>query len=326
MQHDVFGGRSDHCSLVVAEATAAATSSSGGEAMTKTKDSQVLENYVLMLLFCLQRIAHVCWFGLRNVGWELWFGVAAMIGSLAMLMFYDVNHVHRFVYWAFSDHHSFYLRLFWGMTAESQYLLLTGVFLVAVLFACGFKPFRRQVIFQKAIERAGLKTATGEKPKVKAIVPIGECRLKVIVETYGVGINKFHAQKDSLTAGFRQKVEDIVHGKDMGKVEIILCERELPKVVSFHELYVHIKEPYSFIVGQSINGVVTQKIQSLPHLLISGATGGGKSVFFRSLRFADLLSLSSSMLSLLKSSPHIQLYLLDMKNFDNDYACIQEAR
>ena len=45
-----------------------------------------------------------------------------------------------------------------------------------------------------------------------------------------------------------------------------------------------------------------QKIQSLPHLLISGATGGGKSVFFR-----------STMLSLLKSSPHIQLYLLDMK-------------
>ena len=243
------------------------------------------------------------------------------------LMFYDVNHVHRFVYWAFSDHHSFYLRLFWGMQESSQYLLLTGIFLVASLFYCGFKPFRRQVIFQKAIERAGLKTATGEKPKVKAIVPIGECRLKVIVETYGVGLNKFEAQKDSLIAGFRQTVESISRHKDKGKVEIILCECELPKVVSFHELYGHVKEPYSFIVGQSINGVATQKIQSLPHLLISGATGGGKLVFFRSLRFADFLSLSSSMLSLLKSSPHIQLYLLDMKNsFDNDYACIQEAR
>ena len=294
--------------------------------MTKTKDSQVLENYVLMLLFCMQRIAHVCWFGLKNMDWGEWFFVVVIAGSLRALMFYDINHMHRFVYWAFSDHHSFYLQLFWGMQESSQYLLLTGIFLVAFLFYCGFKPFRRQVIFQKAIERAGLKTATGEKPKVKAIVPIGECRLKVIVETYGVGINKFHAQRDSLTAGFRQKVEDIVHGKDMGKVEIILCERELPKVVSFHELYGHVKEPYSFIIGQSINGVVTQKIQSLPHLLISGATGGGKSVFFRSLRFADFLSLSSSTLSLLKSSPHIQLYLLDMKNFDNDYACIQEAR
>ena len=43
----------------------------------------------------------------------------------------------------------------------------------------------------------GLKTATGENPKIKAIVPMGECRLKVVVETYGVGLNKFQAQKQA---------------------------------------------------------------------------------------------------------------------------------
>ena len=186
--------------------------------------------------------------------------------------------------------------------AVELYFTMVGVFVVLAVFIYGSKDFRRHVVFQKAIERAGLKTATGEKPRVKAVVPIGVHRLKVIVETCGVGINKFQAQKDSLTAGFRQKVEDIVHGKDMGKVEIVLCERDLPSMISFPELYGHIKEPYSFIVGQSINGAIVQKIQSLPHLLISGATGGGKSVFFR-----------STMLSLLKSSPHIQLYLLDLK-------------
>ena len=255
-----------------------------------------------MLLYCMQTIARVCWAGLKNMSWEMWFFVVMMAGFLGMLMFYDINHVHRFIYWLFTDSYPFYLRLFLGMQVSNQYLLLTGIFLVVFLFLCGFKPFRRHVVFQKAIERAGLKTATGENPKVKAIVPMGECRLKVVVETYGVGLNKFQAQKDSLTAGFRQKVEDIVHGKDMGKVEIILCERDLPNMVSFSELYAHIKEPYSFIVGQGINGAVTQRIQSLPHLLISGATGGGKSVFFR-----------STMLSLLKSSPHIQLYLLDLK-------------
>ena len=287
--------------LIVAE-TATAASGSGGCAMNKAKDNQVLENYVLMLLYCMQTIARVCWAGLKNMSWEMWFFVVMMAGFLGMLMFYDINHVHRFIYWLFTDSYPFYLRLFLGMQVSNQYLLLTGIFLVFFLFFCGFKPFRRHVIFQKAIERAGLKTATGENPKIKAIVPMGECRLKVVVETYGVGLNKFQAQKDSLTAGFRQKVEDIVYGKDMGKVEIILCERDLPNMVSFSELYAHIKEPYSFIVGQSINGAVTQRIQSLPHLLISGATGGGKSVFFR-----------STMLSLLKSSPHIQLYLLDLK-------------
>ena len=251
--------------------------------MSKAKDNQFLENFVLMLLHTLFSMLRVCWFGLRKLDLKnsnTWAFFLLINGILMTVMF--------------------------GMLRYEQavefYFPTLGVLVLLAVFLYGSKDFRKYILFQKAIERAGLKTATGEKPKVKAIVPIGEHRLKVIVETRGVGINKFQAQKDSLIAGFRQKIEDIVHGKDMGKVEIILCERDLPKLVSFHELYEHVKEPYSFIIGQSINGAIVQKIQSLPHLLISGATGGGKSVFFR-----------STMLSLLKSSPHIQLYLLDMK-------------
>ena len=251
--------------------------------MSKAKDNQFLENFVLMLLHTLFSMLRVCWFGLRKLDLKnsnTWAFFLLINGILMTVMF--------------------------GMLRYEQavefYFPTLGVLVLLAVFLYGSKDFRKYILFQKAIERAGLKTATGEKPKVKAIVPIGEHRLKVIVETCGVGINKFQAQKDSLTAGFRQKVEDIAHGKDMGKVEIVLCERDLPSMISFPELYGHIKEPYSFIVGQSINGAIMQKIQSLPHLLISGATGGGKSVFFR-----------STMLSLLKSSPHIQLYLLDLK-------------
>ena len=251
--------------------------------MSKTKNGEVLENFVLMLLYCLFSIGRVCWFGLRRIDFKQLNTLSffLLINGIPLLVLFGTRHYQE---------------------ALSLSLPLMGVLAVITLFACGFTPFRRYVVFQKAIEQASLKNGRGEKPKVKKIVPIGEHRLKVIVETCGVGINKFKAQKDSLTAGFRQKVEDITHGKDMGKVEIILCERDLPSVVGFHELYGYIKEPYSFIVGQSMQGAIVQKIQSLPHLLISGATGGGKSVFFR-----------STMLSLLKSSPHLQLYLLDLK-------------
>ncbi len=251
--------------------------------MSKAKDNQVLENFVLMLLYCLFNIARVCWFGLRRIDFKdlnTW-GCFLLINGILMTVLFGILSYEQ---------------------AVDLYFPMVGLFVLLAVFLCGSKDFRRYILFQKAIERAGLKTATGEKPKVKAIIPIGEHRLKVIVDTVGVGLNKFQAQKDSLTAGFRQKVEDIVHGKDMGKVEIVLCERDLPSMVGFHELYDHVKESYSFIIGQSMNGAIVQKIQSLPHLLISGATGGGKSVFFR-----------STMLSLLKSSPHIQLYLLDMK-------------
>ena len=271
--------------------------------MSKPKDNQVLENFVLMFLHCLYTISRVCWVGLKGITLNMCSVMMIVASSLAMLMLYSANYVRRFIDWLYyAEHYPLLIRLFFEMQVSDQYFFLMAVFLVVFLFLCGYKDFRRYIIFQKAIDWASLKNGAGEKPKVKKIVPIGEHRLKVIVETCGVGINKFRAQSDSLTAGFRQKVEDIVHGKDMGKVEIILCERDLPSMVGFHELYSHIKEPYSFIAGQSMKGAIVQKIQSLPHLLISGATGGGKSVFFR-----------STMLSLLKSSPHIQLYLLDLK-------------
>lgn len=243
----------------------------------------MIENLVLMLCKSLYALARVCCFGWRRI---------------------NLKHLNTLSFFLLID--GIPLLVLFGTLPYQQALNLAlpliGVLAVMTLFACGFKPFSRQVLFQKAIVRAGLKTATGEIPKIKAIVPIGEHRLKVIVATVGVGINKFRAQQDSLSAGLCQKVEDIAYGKDMGKVELMLCRQDLPSIVNFHELYSYIKEPSSFIVGQSIKGVVTQRIQSLPHLLISGATGGGKSVFFR-----------AAMLSLLKSSPHIQLYLLDMK-------------
>ena len=256
-----------------------------------------------MLLHCLYTIARVCWAGLKGFTFEMGCVVVAVASLLAVLTLHSSSYLHRLIDWVYhTKSYPLFVRLFFEMQASDQYFFLMGVFLVVFLFFCGFTPFRRYIIFQKAIERASLKTGTGEKPKVKKIIPIGEHRLKVVVETCGVGINKFRAQRDSLTTGFRQKVEDITHGQDMGKVEIILCERDLPNMVGFDELYGHIKETYSFIVGQSMKGAIVQRIQSLPHLLISGATGGGKSVFFR-----------STMLSLLKSSPHIQLYLLDLK-------------
>ncbi len=265
--------------------------------MNKAKNGEVLENFVLMLLYCPSVFLRVCFFGLRRVDFKdlnTWSWIFTVTGSLAIVLFLTLSY----------------------QQAMNLYLLLLGALSVIGLFVYGFKPFRKHVLFQKAIKRSGLKSAIGEMPKIKAIIPIGENRSKVVVETLGVGLNKFKAQSDSLTAGFRQKIESIAHGKDMGKVEIVLCEGDLPKMVGFHELYAHVKEPYSFIVGQSIKGVVVQKIQSLPHLLISGATGGGKSVFFRfhSLCLWKLFCrFLAPMLSLLKSSPHIQLYLLDLK-------------
>ena len=272
--------------------------------MAQKKESGI-ENIVSGLFKGGLILMRICSFGLRRINYksaDMWFGVLTVTLSLAILSLGPVNVFEKAASMIYPSGMPFYFRVFFSLSPRTQCLVFIGLVLLSSFTILGFKEFRRYSLFQKALASTGLKTATGEKPQVKSIISTGAHRCKVIVETFGVGLGKFEAQRDSLTAGFRQTVESIKLAQDKGKVEIYLCERDLPALVAFGEIFSHIKEPYSFVIGQSLKGPLVQSIRSLPHLLISGATGGGKSVFFR-----------STMLSLLKSSPHIQLYLLDLK-------------
>jgi S-DNA-T family DNA segregation ATPase FtsK/SpoIIIE len=51
-----------------------------------------------------------------------------------------------------------------------------------------------------------------------------------------------------------------------------------------------------------VEGILTQGVAELPHMLIAGTTGSGKSIFFK-----------QCLLGLLESSPYLQMYLIDLK-------------
>ena len=264
-----------------------------------------MENLAAMIGRYIWFICKVCVFGVTSKygrSFESWCLLLIVALSLGCTVAGSKNYLQIFFDFVFQGDMPLYFQLFFYMSPMGQCYTLWGLTFVGFLFFWGLADFRRKSFFQRAIRRTGLKTALGETPRIKAIIPTGEYRSKVIVETYGVGLDKFEKQKASLTAGFRQKVESIVSHEDKGQIVIHLCERDLPKMVRFDKLYDSVKEPYSFIVGQSLHGPIVQSIRSLPHLLVSGATGGGKSVFFR-----------STVLSLLKGSPRIQVYLLDLK-------------
>ena len=263
----------------------------------KNQSNDRLSDFIIKLFHFFTRI---CYFGARNINFksfEAWCSLLIIASLLGATLLGDTNHLQNYVSAVFPP-----LQTFFNTSPFIQYTALLGLFGIITLFIFGFRDFRKHIAFQKAVDCTGLKNAKGQVPKIISIISKGEYRSRVLIEAFGVGLNKFEAQKDSLIAGFRQAIESIVLHKDKGRVEIHLCQHDLPKVIDFQELYTHIKEPYSFIVGQSLRGPIVQTIRDLPHLLVSGATGGGKSVFFR-----------STMLSLLKSSSHIQLYLLDLK-------------
>ena len=91
----------------------------------------------------------------------------------------------------------------------------------------------------------------------------------------------YQSKKGALSTSFNAIVESIKKGASPQFVEISLTQKVLPKTVSFTSLMGHLRKPYSLIIGEALGGVVTLDISTLPHMLIAGSTGGGKSVFFK---------------------------------------------
>lgn len=171
------------------------------------------------------------------------------------------------------------------------------------LFMHGIRTWMRRMKCQKALDHLGLKTPTGLAPKVFRIVELENTQRRILVHAVGIDVACFKDKRGALEASFNAIVQNIrvtPHNRQM--VEILVSDRELPTLVRFDAHSESLSKPYTFLVGEAIDGFITADLCEIHHLLVAGATGGGKSVFFK-----------QALVGLLKSSEHIQLYLLDLK-------------
>ena len=171
------------------------------------------------------------------------------------------------------------------------------------LVLLGVSEWIKRIKYQKAINHLGLKTPTDLTPKVIAAIPLENRQRKILVKATGLDVATFREKKGALESSFNAIVQDVrVSENNKSIFEVLLCEKELPKEIRFDALAPELKAPYSFLVGESFDGLIVAHLSEIHHMLVAGATGGGKSVFFK-----------QALVGLLKSSEHIQLYLLDLK-------------
>lgn len=180
--------------------------------------------------------------------------------------------------------------------------LSIGVF-TGWLVVLGILEWIKTVKYQSAINHLGLKTSTGLTLKVIAAIPLENRQRKLLVKGTGFDVAALRDKKGALESGFNAIVQDIrVSEVNKSVFEVLLCEKELPKEISFDAHVSELKKPYSFLVGESLDGLIVAHLSEIHHMLVAGSTGGGKSVFFK-----------QALVGLLKSSDHLQLYLLDLK-------------
>ena len=183
-----------------------------------------------------------------------------------------------------------------------QFFFFGVSLLLAVIFAIGLKPWYQRRKYQQNLNDVQLSSRSGISPKIVDICEKGGFKTKLVINSKGVGPSRYEAVRGDLEASFNANIESIKTGKLPRMMVMELVTNALPRKIPYFDFPIQSMRLGQFCVGESRTGTVIADMGTLPHLLIAGTTGGGKSCFFKQV-----------LLTLLKSEGNIQLYLLDLK-------------
>lgn len=141
------------------------------------------------------------------------------------------------------------------------------------------------------------------RPKVVQVTHDEDSKTTVRIKSVGVGVEKYQGRKGDLQAAFNKNVEFIEADENSPRyINLVLSSFPLPKFLLFEDHVDKLFEEGQFLIGQSRQGLIVQKISELPHMLMAGTSGSGKSTFFKQALFG-----------LMTSSPKAVFYLMDLK-------------
>lgn len=272
---------------------------------TATNSSKGLEKFAVAMIAVVGILSAIAWTGLKKIkikSEEFIFIFPAAIFLLFCITYADLAYLrwlHMILPNYFTEKMLHHLH---GISPHWHFLFLIVFTTYTLGIFLGLIEYIKRQRLQKSLDAVGLANAQGLKPKVIREIELDVNKSKLLITAKGIGLDRFESKKSDLESSFERIIEGISISQDRKTVEILLCKRELRKMLSFYEAITSIKKPYHFLIGESANGLLTADIRELPHLLIAGSTGGGKSVFFCQV-----------FVCLLKHSRHIQVYLIDLK-------------
>jgi energy-coupling factor transporter ATP-binding protein EcfA2 len=138
---------------------------------------------------------------------------------------------------------------------------------------------RRKLVnnLTRTFTEAGLKTPMGRLPGYIADKPVDEETRKLRLARVGLELGAFHAAKKSLEANLHIFVDEIKEDRSRGTIDIIYSHKEMLTIAPIEDIYKYSK--FTFLVGKTRGREITANLSKVPHLLVAGQTGGGKSTF-----------------------------------------------
>ena len=242
--------------------------------------------------------------------WDEWASLLAFSMLCAAFIYYDdLQSFLRKYQW---ESLAKILDFIFGNLGFGQVVVVTfAIALVGYIFLLGLRPYLKFRAYQKGLDHLNLKSGLDHRPKLLEVSKIDHNRTRLLVKSTGLGEERYKAKLDDLRASVGERVESVRFFDDNNTcVEIFLAKKLLQSKVLYSDVESQLKRSFSFVVGKSQESVVTETLENVPHFMIAGSTGGGKSVAFKSM-----------LLGLLESSKNLEMYLFDFKRVEmNDFA------
>ena len=237
---------------------------------------------------------------------KFWWSILLSLLSIAVIYWLSINK-YLFQMALIDDpslRNSQYFRYFYNQPISFHLLstfLVTGSPIICFIGAIARST---RVKYQKAFSLIGLTNKVGDTPKLIYKNKKRNGRQDYVFDYNGVSVDEFKAKQPHLESFFESNIEAIKYGTSKKHIILTLCDKPFPEKVSYSDLAASMVLPkYNFYLGRTSEGIVSQSVTELPHMLIAGTTGSGKSVFFK-----------QALLGLLESSPFLQMYLIDLKS------------
>lgn len=160
------------------------------------------------------------------------------------------------------------------------FLLIGGLFMVIVMVGTPIIAWR----VQSALRRIGLVNHAGEAP---ILIKQRKGKNKTIVmefEANGLHRSKWEDVLPAIEVILNRNVVKVVEGRSKRRIYLhtVKAKNSLPEKIYWKEDFLSV-ENFELVLGESLLGQAMVNISKIPHILIGGSSGSGKSVLLKSL-------------------------------------------
>lgn len=178
-----------------------------------------------------------------------------------------------------------------GMLAE-MYKTLYGCayFAVFVLGICVclfyFGAPSGYMEYTDNLQRIGFCNSAGESPILLSAEKTSgdEDTKELTFDCCGLPLSEWENDKEKLSSGLNLHVISISQGNNNRQIRlrVIPADHQIPTQIKWKSEYLSSAD-FDIVLGESIIGKVTVDLNTLPHMLIGGSTGSGKTILLRSI-------------------------------------------